>query len=181
MCLYTNDNTVKTAKSPVKCIKIVKRCETPDGVIYTSIFSELYNAKPVHYTIGEIVEDTEPVACAPYNKNGILLYAHKTDYWCTMTYKVELGLHSYDPNHDGWKLLAAWCMRHYYGRHEKLLGPGVKFVLLECEIPEGAKYIEGYHNDNDAMDEFGYISDRLRVIKAHDILYNGNWRKFKPE
>ena len=177
MCLYTNDNKVKTAESPVKCIKIVKRCVTPDGVIYTSIFTDLYNVKPVCYTIGETVKDTEPDAATC--KRGKLLYARKTDYWCKMAYKVNSGLHSYDPNHNGWKFLAAWCILHYHGRYEELLGPGVKFVLLECEIPAGAKYLEGYHNDTDAMDEFGYVSDSLRVIKAHDILYNGHWREFK--
>lgn len=182
MCLYTNDDKIKIAESPVKCIKIVKRRVTHSGVTYTSIFTDLYDIEPVQYTIGETVKDTEPVTSAPHSKKiRKLLYARKTNYWCKMRYKVESGLHSYDPNHNGWKELAAWCIRHYYGRHEELLGPGVKFVLLECEIPAGAKYLEGYHNDTDATDDFGYVSDRLKVIKAHDILYSDHWREFKVE
>ena len=55
---------------------------------------------------------------------------------------------------------------------------GLTLEVVRCEIPAGAKYIEGEHFcSKDIPDEFGYCSDCLEVIREMD----NDWMTWKPE
>lgn len=158
MCLYTSQEKPKTATKPIRCMKVVRRIKGEEG--YMPCFN---STSLVNYRIGETVriypnevsDFREPYCAREEIAVGCYVdYAKKGREF----YKVTRGLHAYTYGNKN------------VGRLLALKGTD-KYVVLECEIPEGASYYEGHSNVTYSIWEIGfmtetsYCSDSLRVIR----------------
>ncbi len=148
MCLFTNQEKPKVCKTPIRCMKIVRRRL---GGGYEPCFYRIFGDV---YRLGEIVQLVTPNIFDDVHDFGEFVYSGEN-------IKVQTGFHTYTyGNGNIVKVLEVM----------KNEGEG-ELVVLECEIPKGALYYEGHcnvhyhHNEKGLLSETGYCSDRLRVIR----------------
>lgn len=192
MCLYTNSNKVnKVETKPVKCVKVVKRYIMKDGTSrYFSLFcGGACNVQPVEYKPGEITDMYDIIdnietgtIHTPYPESYKLSICSSISINASYNpekFEVKAGLHSYDPNHNGWKEAALWADEYFSKKHEDIMGDtvgkgsiwyNVGIAIIECEIPAGASYIIGRHNAVSGNDEIGYVSDKLKTIRVFESI-----------
>ena len=166
MCLKTNSTRKSTAKNPIRCLKVVAVSNTPDGPVYHSFYS--FNGS-IKYKIGGTADMNDG--------RGI---KHKL---CTLPYygfdalregvpdfrrRVEAGIHTFSPEGDAARSVYEWGKKEseFYNNE---LSDRDDIAILECEIPAGAHYYKGVatcFNEQYQVDESGYVSDKLHVIRA---------------
>lgn len=166
MCLRTNSTRKSVAKKPIKCLKVVAVSNTPDGPVYHSFYS--FNGS-IKYEIGGTAgmndgrEDEEiksklctlPYYGQPWGSNGF-------------KYRVDAGIHTFSLKGDAARSVYEWGKQEleYY---DHVLSDRDNIAILECEIPIGAEYYKGVancFNEHYQVDERGYVSDKLHVIRV---------------
>ena len=179
MCIYTNDNEFRKADHDIPCVKIVRKYILNNGTVF---YRSLYNflATPINYHVNELVNMNKGRKV----KDKLVLRNVKGDgVWhpCMfngMRHFVDEGLHSFCPDADGvndilkWGLediVEAYILNPKYDETGIVLrGEGhVEMAVLECVIPKGTMYVEGYHNCHvreDIASEHGYCSEALKVL-----------------
>lgn len=188
MCLFTKNNSPKIAKKPIRCIKLVKKITFSDGnVKYYALYGGNIS-RSISYKIGETVNMNKGFeGCPEYqielnSKNRLC-----NDVYPDYPYMVDVGLHSFHPDADGWKDAYSFMMEFFkqspedehciplYNEKVKVKEDGTIFYMninisvnvevLECEIPAGAKYMEGVQFCSQTnKNQYGYVSDQLKII-----------------
>lgn len=158
MCVFTTSSKPTIAEEPIRVYKIVIKQEVGEGKFdYLSYFSFV---PTVHYVLGARAEmkelyDTRPEVRREFSdpKSTIPNF----DKYCDKKwYEVNLGLCTFDPEADDWKDVARWMVKH----------KECEVVVLECEIPKGARYYKGFSNC--CGKESAYISDYLLPLRELD-------------
>ena len=166
MCLKTNSTRKSVAKKPIKCLKVVAVSNTPDGPVYHSFYS--FNGS-IKYKIGGTADmndgrtkTKDKLRTLPYYGDGL--------HYGALDFKrrVEAGIHTFSPEGDAARSVYEWGKKeseHY----NNVFSVRDDIAILECEIPVGAKYYKGVatcFNEHYQVDERGYVSDKLHVIRA---------------
>lgn len=167
MCLKTNSTRKSTAKNPIRCLKVVAVSNTPDGPVYHSFYS--FNGS-IKYKIGGTADMNDgkglkdELRTLPYYgyERGQL---NESD---NFKRRVEAGIHTFSPEGDAARSVYEWGKKEskFYNN---ILSDRDDIAILECEIPAGAKYYKGVatcFQDSYQVDERGYVSDKLHIIRA---------------
>lgn len=160
MCLKTNSTRKSVAKKPIKCLKVVAVSNTPDGPVYHSFYS--FNSS-IEYKIGGTA-DMNDGRTETKDKLRTLPYYGVPDF----KRRVEAGIHTFSPEGDAARSVYEWGkkeLEHY----NNVLSDRDDIAILECEIPTGAEYYKGVatcFSEAYQVDERGYVSDKLHVIRA---------------
>lgn len=159
MCVFTRSSKPTIAEEPIRVYKIVIKQEVGEGKFdYLSYFSFV---PTVHYVLGACVEMKELYDPRPEvqrifsDPDPTIPYFDTTcnEKW----YEVNLGLCTFDPEVDDWKNVARWMAKS----EEEC-----EVVVLECEIPKGARYYKGFSNC--CGKESAYASDYLLPLRELD-------------
>lgn len=137
----------KRAKEDIKCMKVVvKSFEDPEHPTFHSIFVN----SDFQYRIGKVAKDQTPKISPIYPD-------------C-----VNIGLHTFRVNVDGWKRLAKYFENaRENGMFDQEWGyVKTEAAVLECVIPKGTLYFEGRANCILGDDEEkGYTSSKLIPVR----------------
>ena len=169
MCLIIESGTLEkpfVAEQDIKCMKVVfKVFDGPEHFTYHPVWN--YNPE-FQYIIGE--EAVEKI--------------RTVDLRTTITtIGVDLGLHSFKHELNGWKRLAVWVEK--VDRSDNAIcffypdriGKRVETVVLECVIPKGSEYYEGQSNCVGCdKEETGYASNRLLPLRE---IPRSEWENYK--
>lgn len=167
MCLKTNSTKKSVAKEPIKCLKVVAVSNKPDGPVYHSFYS--FNGS-IEYKIGGMAdmndgreESKQELRTLPYYGLGGI-----RDAAIEFERRVEAGLHTFSLESDAARSVYEWGKKEseYYNN---ILSDRDDIAILECEIPVGAEYYKGVatcFNESYQVDERGYVSDKLHIIRA---------------
>ena len=166
MCLKTNSTRKSTAKNPIRCLKVVAVSNTPDGPVYHSFYA--FNGS-IKYKIGSTAdmnngrEFKSELCTFPYYGSDEL---HKDAP--NFKRRVEAGIHTFSPESNAARSVYEWAKQEseFYNND---LSDRDDVAILECEIPTGAKYYKGVatcFNERYQVDERGYVSDKLHVIRV---------------
>lgn len=167
MCLKTNSTRKSVAKEPIKCLKVVAVSNKPDGPVYHSFYC--FNGS-IEYKIGGTAdmndgrEESKRELCTlPYYGLGGI-----RDATPEFRRRVEAGIHTFSPEGDAARSVYEWGKKEseYYNN---VLSDRDDIAILECEIPVGAEYYKGVatcFNEQYQVDERGYVSDKLHIIRA---------------
>lgn len=173
MCLRTNSTRKSTAKDPIRCLKVVSVWHTANGPVYHSFYS--FNGS-LEYKVGATVDMNE--GRTEKNKDELRTlqdYRRPYDWFPFPDFKrrVEAGLHTFSPEGNGARSVYEWGkLELEYHIDIAKDRDDVKrddVAILECEIPAGAKYYKGVatcFNVNYRVDERGYVSDKLHVVRV---------------
>ena len=172
MCLKTNSTRKSTAKNPIRCLKVVAVSNTPDGPVYHSFYS--FNGS-IEYKIGGtadmndgrgIKDELRTLPYYGYEKGQL----NESD---DFKRRVEAGIHTFSPEGDAARSVYEWGKQEleYYSGTIKDSDDVERddVAILECEIPVGAEYYKGVatcFQDSYQVDERGYVSDKLHIIRA---------------
>lgn len=179
MCLLTNCKKKSVAKKPIKCLKVVAVLNMPGvGPVYRSFYA--FNGS-IEYKIGGVVDMNEGRTEAVKDKlrtlpskwynegpyEGRLNNNNRSSF----EYRVEAGIHTFSPKSNGARSVYEWGKKDIEHYRHKLydLSDRNDVAILECEIPVGAKYYKGISNcfsERHQVDENGYTSDKLHIIRA---------------
>lgn len=173
MCLRTNSTRKSTAKDPIRCLKVVSVWHTANGPVYHSFYS--FNGS-LEYKVGATVDMNE--GRTEKNKDELrTLQDYRRPYasfpFPDFKRRVEAGLHTFSPEGNGARSVYEWGkLELEYHIDIAKDRDDVKrddVAILECEIPAGAKYYKGVatcFNERYQVDERGYVSDKLHVIRV---------------
>ena len=167
MCLKTNSTRKSTAKNPIRCLKVVAVSNTPDGPVYHSFYS--FNGS-IKYKIGGMADMNDgrgikdELRTLPYYGYEKGQLNESDDF----KRRVEAGIHTFSPEGDAARSVYEWGKKEseFYNNE---LSDRNDVAILECEIPVGANYYKGVatcFNEQYQVDESGYVSDKLHVIRA---------------
>ena len=114
MCIFTKNIRSKTAKKPIRCLKLVKKITFSDGnVKYYALYGGSVS-RPISYEIGETVNMNKGFEGCP--EHQIKLNSEKrlrSDIYPDYPYRVDAGLHSFHPDADGWKAAYVFMMEYF--------------------------------------------------------------------
>lgn len=183
MCLLTNCKKKSVAKKPIKCLKVVAVFVIPGvGPVYRSFYA--FNGS-VEYKIGGVVDMNEGRTEAAKDKLRTQLrtlpskwynegpYEGRLNDRSSFEYRVEAGIHTFSPKGNGARSVYEWGKkeieryREYSSEYDLINRNDV--AILECEIPAGAEYYKGIStcfSERHQVDENGYTSDKLHIIRA---------------
>ena len=161
MCLETKSVRAKTAKKPIRCLKVVAVTKGLDGPVYHSFYAFCGS---LTYKIGETIDMNEGRS-KPDKFGSLPNYSFfKEDY----ARRVEVGIHTFVPDCNGARSVYEWgkLEEQFYNKISRGYD---EVAILECEIPAGAKYFEGkatcFRSEYN-VDERAYVSDKLHIIRA---------------
>lgn len=178
MCIYTNDKKCRIADHDIPCVKIVRKYVLKDGTIQ---YISLYNfIRAIGYGIGKTSNMNDGASKPSVIKlidKGIGEQYH-SDRFKDLRYLVDEGLHSFCPDAKSIRDIAMWALDEIALYHlanpqsdeTRILaeaGNTLEIAALNCVIPAGTKYVEGFHNcmdGNEIENEHGYCSESLRVL-----------------
>lgn len=167
MCLKTNSTRKSTAKNPIRCLKVVAVSNTSGKPVYHSFYS--FNGS-IRYKIGGTAdmndghtETKDELRTLPYYG-----FDELRDGVPDFKYRVEAGIHTFSPEGDAARSVYEWGKKELEFYNNDLFDRD-NIAILECEIPAGAEYYEGVatcFNEQYQVDERGYVSDKLHIIRA---------------
>lgn len=168
MCLKTNSTRKSVAKKPIKCLKVVAVSNTPDGPVYHSFYT--FNGSIV-YKIGGTADMNDGRKKSKSELHTLPNYGYVTGRFLesdSFKRRVEAGIHTFLPKSNAARSVYEWGKKEleYYNN---ILSDRDDIAILECEIPVGAKYYKGVatcFNERYQVDERGYVSDKLHIIRA---------------
>lgn len=177
MCLLTNCKKKSVAKKPIRCLKVVAVLNMPGvGPVYRSFYA--FNGS-VEYKIGGVVDMNEGRTEAAKDKLSTLPskwynegpYEGRLNDKSGFEYRVEAGIHAFSPKGNGARSVYEWGKKEIerYRNYSEYLINRNDVAILECEIPVGAEYYKGIStcfSERHQVDENGYTSDKLHVIRA---------------
>lgn len=159
MCHKVKDNHPTIASEPISCVKVMLR-------VYDK-------GDDIHYSY-------RPVFCRNTGfeyKLGVLAVEPQS-FKSNFANSIETGLHSFQPEVDGWKAVAKWVTIAEPDMFDDLIDAGIKYepVAIMCVIPKNAKYVYGEANCiNGGKDETGYVSNQLLPISE---MHDEEWKDF---
>lgn len=177
MCLLTNCKKKSVAKKPIRCLKVVAVLIMPGvGPVYRSFYA--FNGS-VEYKIGGTVDMNEGRTEAAKDKLRTLPskwynegpYEGLLNDKSSFEYRVEAGIHAFSPKGNGARSVYEWGKKEIerYRNYSEYLINRNDVAILECEIPVGAEYYKGIStcfSERHQVDENGYTSDKLHIIRA---------------
>ena len=159
MCLLTNNKNSKVAKKPIRCMKIVSAITENGETRYMSFYG--FDGT-LEYKIGETISMNPEGTHQKLRSAVVPQFSQSGD----MHYRVGPGIHTFLPEANGVRSLYEWGKKDLIWNGDS---SSIKIAVLECEIPAKARYFEGIatcFNKGSGVDEHGYVSNKLHVIRA---------------
>lgn len=154
MCLTTDDRYPNTAKRPKTCYKVVECVLDKKGrriCLKAAIMSGHIYTLDYTYRLSDIAKKYFPMSnrlYTPGNNNTGRPYI-----------SIDRGFHSYKRLCD-----ARYDCKEWYNHNNAFAGR--HFIVVKCEIPEGAHYWVGNRDCETGYVEF--CSDEIRVVGIYD-------------
>lgn len=166
MCLTTTDRYPNTAKSPKTCYKVVECVLDKKGrkiCLKAAIMSSHIYTLDYTYRLSGTAKKHFPMSNRFYTPGD----SEKDQLYIS----IYRGFHSYKRLSDARYDCKEWYNNNnaFFGRH---------FIVVKCEIPEGAHYWTGNRDRDTGYEEF--CSDEIRVVGIYDEKTRKWMRQLRP-